>query len=70
MATKLTKRGTKMATFTLEDTTGHLECICFKYDDNAEAIQEDAIVKLKGKFEHSDRGNQIMACLLYTSRCV
>lgn len=60
VATKLTKRGTKMATFSLEDTTGHIECICFKYDDNAEAIQEDAIVKIKGKFEHSDRGNQIM----------
>ena len=31
------------------------------YDDNAEAIQEDAIVKVKGKFEANDRGNQIMA---------
>ena len=61
VVTKLTKRGTKMATFTLEDTTGSIECICFKYDENAEAIQEDAIVKIKGKFEHSDRGNQIMA---------
>lgn len=58
---KLTKRGTKMATFTLEDTTGSIECICFKYEDNSEAIQEDAIVKVKGKFEHNDRGNQIMA---------
>ena len=52
VVTKLTKRGTKMATFNLEDTTGHIECICFKYDENAEAIQEDAIVKI---------------CLLYTS---
>ncbi len=58
---KLTKRGTKMATFTLEDTTGSIEAICFKYDDYADAIQEDAIVKIKGKFEHNDRGNQIMA---------
>ncbi len=61
VVTKMTKRGTKMATFTLEDTTGSVECICFKYDENAEAIQEDAIVKVKGKFEHNDRGNQIMA---------
>ncbi len=61
VVTKLTKRGTKMATFNLEDTTGHIECICFKYDENAAAIQEDAIVKVKGKFEHNDRGNQIMA---------
>ncbi len=52
VVTKLTKRGTKMATFTLEDTTGSIECICFKYDDYADAIQEDAIVKIKGKFEH------------------
>ena len=58
---KLTKRGTKMATFTLEDVTGSIEAICFKYDDYADAIQEDAIVKIKGKFEHNDRGNQIMA---------
>ncbi|HIS41203.1 MAG TPA: DNA polymerase III subunit alpha, partial [Candidatus Aphodovivens avistercoris] len=61
VVTKLTKRGTKMATFTLEDTTGSIECICFKYEENAEAIHEDAIVKIKGKFEHNDRGNQIMA---------
>ena len=58
---KLTKRQTKMATFTLEDTTGHVECICFKYDENAEAIRDDAIVKVKGKFEVNDRGSQIMA---------
>ncbi len=57
---KLTKRGTKMATFTIEDTTGHMECICFKYEDNAECIQEDVIAKIKGKFEHNDRGSQIM----------
>ena len=58
---KLTRRGTKMATFTIEDTTGHMECICFKYEDNADCIQEDMIVKIKGKFEHNDRGSQIMA---------
>ncbi len=61
VVTKLTKRGTKMATWSLEDTTGYIECICFKYEDNAEAIQEDAIVKIKGKFESGDRGNQILA---------
>ncbi len=61
VVTKLTKRGTKMATFTLEDTTGYIECICFNYDDNADKIYEDSIVAVKGKFEHSDRGNQIIA---------
>ena len=60
VVTKLTKRGTRMATFTLEDTTGSVECLTFKYDDVAEAVVEDAIVKVKGKFEHSDRGNQII----------
>jgi DNA polymerase-3 subunit alpha len=59
--TKLTKRGTRMATFILEDTTGSCPSICFQYDQFASAIHEDAIVKLKGKFEHGDRGNQIIA---------
>lgn len=58
---KMTKKGTKMANFTLEDTTGHMEGVCFKYDDFKEDLVEDAIVKVKGKFEHSDRGDQIMA---------
>lgn len=58
--TKLTKKGTRMATFTLEDTTGHVECVCFKYEDYADAIREDAIVKIKGKYETGDR-NQLMA---------
>jgi len=61
VSTRMTKRNTKMSMFTLEDTTGHVECICFNYDDNAEAIQEDAIVSIKGKFEVSDRGSQIVA---------
>lgn len=61
VVTKLTKRGTRMAQFTLEDTSGSIECICFKYDDFAEHIAEDNIVKVKGKFEHGERGNQIIA---------
>ena len=59
VVTKLTKRGTRMATFTLEDTTGSIEAITFKYDDIAECIAEDAIIKVKGRFEHGDRGNQV-----------
>ena len=58
---KMTKAQKKYATFTLEDTTGSCECICFKYDDFAKVIQEDVIAKIKGKFESGDRGNQIMA---------
>ena len=61
VATKLTKTGKRMATFTLEDTTGSVECICFKYDDYSKALVEDAIVQIKGKYEVGDRGNQLMA---------
>ncbi len=61
VTTKMTKRQTRMANFVLEDTTGHVECVCFKYEEFSDILQEDSIVKLKGKFEHSDRGNQIVA---------
>ena len=61
VTTKLTKTGNRMATFTLEDTSGSMECICFKYSDFADIIMEDAVVKIKGKFEHGDRGSQIIA---------
>ncbi|MCL2889128.1 MAG: DNA polymerase III subunit alpha, partial [Eggerthellaceae bacterium] len=57
---RITKRMTKMANFTLEDTTGSIECVCFRYAENQHVIKEDAIVKLKGKFDPSDRGNQIV----------
>ncbi len=58
---RLTKRGTKMATFTLEDTTGSVECITFEFEKYQDAVQEDSIVRVRGKFEVSDRGNQIIA---------
>ncbi len=56
-----TKRGTLMASFNLEDTTGHVECVCFEYEKQQDAIYEDAIVTVKGKFEVNDRGVQIVA---------
>ncbi|MCH4221054.1 MAG: DNA polymerase III subunit alpha [Eggerthellaceae bacterium] len=61
VATKRTKRQTLMATFTLEDVTGHVDAICFKYEDFSSCIVEDAIVKVKGRFEVQDRGAQIIA---------
>lgn len=60
VSTRLTKRGTRMANFTLEDTTGHIECVCFKYEECAAALVDDAIVQVRGKFELSDRGNQLL----------
>ena len=59
--TRRTKRGTLMANFVLEDTTGHVECVCFDYEKNQESIYEDVIVEVKGKFEVNDRGNQVIA---------
>ncbi len=58
---KPTKRGTMMASFSLEDTTGMVECICFDYDKFREVLREDAIVKIRGKFESNDGRNQIIA---------
>jgi len=57
---KLTRTGKHMATFMLEDTTGSVEALTFKYDEMQDIIAEDAIIKVKGKFEHGDRGNQII----------
>lgn len=56
-----TKKGTMMATYQLEDATGMVECITFDYAKFEDVIREDAVVKVKGKFEPSDRGNQIVA---------
>ncbi|MCL2826479.1 MAG: OB-fold nucleic acid binding domain-containing protein, partial [Eggerthellaceae bacterium] len=56
----ITKKGKKMAKFTLEDTTGSIECVCFKYAENQDAVKEDAIVKVKAKFDPSDRGKQLV----------
>ena len=60
VTTKLTKKGTRMATFNLEDTSGHVEVVCFKFEDFAAVIQEDAVVQVKGKYEVGDR-HQLMA---------
>ncbi len=60
MNIRRTKRGNLMANFILEDTSGHIECVCFDYEKNRDAIQEDAIITCKGKFEVSDRGRQIL----------
>lgn len=60
VAVKRTKAGKLMSTFNLEDTSGRVECICFDYEKNQNSIQDDNIVKIKGKYEVADRGNQIM----------
>lgn len=57
---KLTRKGKKMCNFELEDTTGHAQCVCFDFEKYSSLIREDAIVVVKGNFEHSDFGDQII----------
>ncbi len=61
VATKPTKRGTIMANFQVEDATGVIDCIVFDYSKVSDVLHEDAVVKMKGKFEVTDRGSQIIA---------
>lgn len=51
----------KMCNFVLEDTTGSVECVCFNVDDLGDVFFDDAIVQVKGKFDKSERGDQIVA---------
>lgn len=60
-STKPTRRGTIMAQFQLEDTTGMVECVMFDYDKFRDILHEDAIIKLRGKFETGDGRSQIIA---------
>jgi DNA polymerase-3 subunit alpha len=55
-----TKKGTNMANFSLEDTSGTCECITFDSDKWRDFIQEDMVVAVRGRFEVTDRGNQIL----------
>ena len=57
---KRTKRNTLMATFNLEDLAGSIECICFDYEKVSSVLEEDAVVTVRGKFEVSDRANQLI----------
>ncbi len=61
LITKPTKRNTIMAQFVLEDVTGMIECIAFDYDKFRDVLHEDAILKVRGKFEPSDGRSQIIA---------
>ncbi len=60
MQVRISKKGKKWSSFTIEDTTGSMECVTFDYEKFADVLHEDAIVKIRGKFEVTDRGSQIM----------
>ena len=46
-----------------------VECICFDYDKFRDVLHEDAIVKVRGKFEASDGRTQIIAYGYRASWC-
>jgi len=53
-----TKSGSQMMFATLDDVEGQVEMIVFKADDseNARVIAPDAIVVVRGRLDHKDRG--------------
>jgi DNA polymerase III subunit alpha len=57
---KITKKGDKMAVFTLEDMEGSLPCVLFpqSYRDAENYLVDDIIVKVRGRYERTDRGEQ------------
>ena len=61
LALKTTKNGDRMAVFTLEDMDGSVPCIVFPkvYGNFGSALAEERIVKVKGRYDRSDRGVQI-----------
>lgn len=61
LAVKLTKKGDRMATFTLEDMEGSVDALMFPqaFARYQSSLEDDAIVKIKGKYERNDRGSQI-----------
>ena len=61
VSVRLTRTNKHMATFMLEDPSGQVECICFNYDKFSEALVDDAVVTIKGKYEIGDRGRQLIA---------
>lgn len=65
---KMTKTGKLMALFTLEDTSGAVDCVCFditrkekgETHERGAAIAEDAVVKIVGKYEVGDGRRQLL----------
>ena len=58
----VSKKGDRMAKFVLEDLEGSIEAIMFPqaFAQYGSALIDDAIVKVKCRFEQSDRGSQIL----------
>ena len=59
---KVTKKGDRMAVFDLESMDGSVECVMFSnaFKAMGDRLGEEAIVKVRGKFDPSDRGSQVI----------
>ena len=57
---KKTGKEAKMANFTLEDTSGSCSVVAFNIEDCKDFLENDSIVKINGRFDKSDRGDQIL----------
>ena len=59
---KPTKKGTMMAVVVLEDLDGGIEAVLFPqtYDKYRDLVVEDEVVRIRAKFEDSDRGPKLI----------
>ncbi|MGI6220771.1 MAG: DNA polymerase III subunit alpha [Coriobacteriales bacterium] len=59
---KVTKKGDRMAVFSLESMDGSVDCVMFPntLKSMGENLAEEAIVKVRGRFDPSDRGSQVL----------
>lgn len=57
---KRTGKEERMCNFNLEDTSGSVECVCFNYSKLYNILENDAIVKVKGKFDKGEESDQII----------
>ena len=63
MNVRVSKAGNNFATLTVEDMTGSVDCVMWAkaLEPVRSWLEEDKIVKLRGKLERSDRGVQVIA---------
>ncbi len=70
LAYKITKRGDRMAVFTLESMDGSIDCIVFSktLEEYGKSLAEENIVKIRGRYDKTDRGSQIRvnSCIALT----
>ena len=62
MSIRVSKAGNNFATLTVEDMTGSVDCVMWAkaLEPVRSWLEEDKIVKLRGKLERSDRGVQVI----------